>query len=67
MMEISPYLQSFKWKQAYWNALIDRLMGSIQTGVLDDDQGSLIFSIFLPSLDNQSLDASKDIIKDFRF
>jgi hypothetical protein len=55
MMEISPYLQSFKWKQSYWGALVYRLRGSFQTGVLDDDQASLIISLFLPSIDTEQL------------
>lgn len=49
-MDSSTYMQTLKWKLTYWSALIDKLSGSIQTGQLDDEQGSFLFSLFLPSI-----------------
>ncbi len=64
-MENSTYMQTFKWKLTYWSALIDKLNGSIQTGLLDDEQGSFLFSLFLPSISEQK--SGKDILRDIRF
>jgi hypothetical protein len=49
-MDSSTYMQILKWKLTYWSALIDKLNGNIQTGQLDDEQGSFLFSLFLPSI-----------------